>query len=99
MHFSLFSCFSIWTLSYLLLGLYFYLNYAICFWLIYDLWDYLVMGYVFYDIFSIINVSCMQFKFNHDLPIQKYGVQTGSYADDIGILLLGDMRYTSLDPT
>ena len=99
MHFSLFSCFSIWTLSYLLLGLYFYLNYAICFWLIYDLWDHLVMGHVFYDIFSIINVSCMQFKFNLDLPIQKYSVQTGSYADDIGILLLGDMRYTYLDPT
>ena len=41
----------------------------------------------------------MQFKFNHDLTIQKYVVQTGSYDDDIGILLLGDMRYTSLDPT
>ena len=56
------------------------------------------MGHVFYDSFSIINVSCMQLKFNLDLPKQKYGVQTGSYADDIGILLLGDMRYTSLDP-
>ena len=41
----------------------------------------------------------MQLKFNLDLPIEKYDVQTGSYADDIGILLLGDMRYTSLDHT
>ena len=57
------------------------------------------MGHVFYDIFSIINVSCMQLKLNLHLPIQKYGVQNGRYADDIGILLLGDMRYTSLDPT
>ena len=99
MDFSLFCCFSIWTLSYLLLGLYFYLNYAICFWLICDLCDYLVMGHVFYDIFSFINVSCMQLKFNLDLPIEKYGAQTGCYADDIGILLLGDMRYTSVHPT
>ena len=57
------------------------------------------MGHVFYDIFSILNVSCMQLKFNLDLPIQKYGVQTGSYADDNGILCLGDMRCTTLDPT
>ena len=57
------------------------------------------MGHAFYDIFSIINKSCMHLKFYLDLPIQKYGLQTGSYADDIGILLLGDMRYTSLDPT
>ena len=57
------------------------------------------MGHAFYDIFSIINVSCMHLKFYLDLPIQKYGLQTASYADDIGILLLGDMRYTSLDPT
>ena len=99
MHFSIFCCFGIWTLSYLLLGLCFNLNYAICFWLFYDICDYLVMGHVFYDIFSIINVSCMQLKFNLDLPIQKYCVQTGSYADDIGILLLWAMRYTSLDPT
>ena len=92
MHFSLFWCFGIWTSSYLLFGLYFYLNYEIYFWLIYDLYDYLVMGHVFYDIFSIINVSCMQLKFYLELPLQKYGVQTGSYADDIGILFLGDMR-------
>ena len=57
------------------------------------------MGHVFYDIFSIINVSCMHLKFYLDLPIQNYVLQTGSYADDIGILLLGDMRYTSLGPT
>ena len=57
------------------------------------------MGHVFYDIFSIINLSCMHLKFDLDLPSQKFGLQTGSYTDDIGILLLGDMRYTSLDPT
>ena len=57
------------------------------------------MGHVFYDILSIINVSCMQLKFFLDLHIEKYSLQTGSYADDVGILLLGDMRYTSLDPT
>ena len=62
------------------------------FWLIYDICDYLVMGHVFYDIFSIINVWCMHLKFYLELPLQKYGVQTGSYAHDIGILLLGDMR-------
>ena len=57
------------------------------------------MGRAFYDIFSIINVSCMQLKFYPYLPSQKHGLQTGSYTDDIRILLLGDMRYTSLDPT
>ena len=57
------------------------------------------MGHVFYDIFLIINVSFIHSKFYLDLPSQKYGLQTGSYTDDIGILLLGDMRYTTLDPT
>ena len=88
-----------WTLSYLLLGFYFYLNYAICLWLIYDLCNYLGIGHVFYDIFSIINVSCMHLKFYLGLPLQKFGLQNGSDTDDIGILLLGDMVYTSLDPT
>ena len=99
MHFSLFWSFSIWTLSYLLLGLYVYLNCVICFWLIYDICDYLVMGHVFYDFFSILNVSFVHLKFNLGHPLQKYGLQNGSYTDDIGILMLGDMRYTSLDPT
>ena len=99
MHFSLFCCLSIWTLSYLLLGLYFDLNSVICFWLIFYICDYWVMGHVFYDFFSILNVSFVHFKFYLGHPSQKYGWQNGSYTNDIGILLLGDMRYTSLDPT
>ena len=59
MYFYLFLSFSIYKLSYLLLGLYVYLNYAICFRLIYDICGYLVMGLVFYDYFSMINVSFM----------------------------------------
>ena len=45
MHFCLVSTFSIWTLSSFRLSLVFYLNYAISFWLIYDICDYLVMGH------------------------------------------------------
>ena len=41
----------------------------------------------------------MHLKFYLGLPLQKYGLQNGSDTDDIEILLLGDMRYTSLDPT
>ena len=59
MHFYLFLSFSIYTLSNLLLGLYVYLNYAICFRVIYDICGYLVMGLVFYGYFSMINVSFM----------------------------------------
>ena len=81
------------------MGLYFYLNYAICLQLIYDLFDYLGNGHVFFDIFSITNDSCMHLKFYLGLPLQKFGIQIGSGTDDIGMLLLGDMRYTSLDPT
>ena len=57
------------------------------------------MGHVFYAIFSIINVSFMHLKFNLRLPSEKYGLRNGSNTDDIGILLLGDMRYTPRDPT
>ena len=57
------------------------------------------MGHVFYDIFSIINVSFTHLKFYLGHHSQKYGVQNGSYTYDIGILLLGDKRYTSVDPT
>ena len=57
------------------------------------------MGHVFYDIFSIINVSFKQLKFYLGHHSQKYGLQNGSYTYDIGILVLGDIRYTSLDPT
>ena len=99
MHFSLFSSFSIWTLSFFILGLYFYLNSAICFWLLYDILDYLVMGYIFYDMFSIINCSFMQWKFYLGPHSQKHGLKKGSFAYDIGVLLLGEKRYTSLDPT
>ena len=51
MHFSLFFTSRIWTLFSFRLDLIFYLHYAICFWLIYCIYDYLVMGHVFYDIF------------------------------------------------
>ena len=44
-------------------GFTFYSNYAICFLIIYDILDYLVMGHMFYDVFCIINVSFMQLKF------------------------------------
>ena len=41
-------------------GFIFYCNYAFCFLIIYYILDYLVMGPIFYDVFSIINVSFMQ---------------------------------------
>ena len=47
--------------------------------------------------FSMINVSFMQWKFYLGRHPQKYGLQNGTY--DIGVLLLGDMRYTFQDPT
>ena len=55
------------------------------------------MGDVFYDIFSIRNVSLIQMKFYHGHHLQKYGLQNGSFPFDIGLLWLGDIRYTSLD--
>ena len=57
------------------------------------------MGDVSYDIFSIINVSFMHLRFYLCHHSQKYGLQNGSYTYHIGILLLIDMRYRSLDPT
>ena len=51
------------------------------------------------DTFSIRNVSFMHLKFYLSHHSQKYGLQNGSNTYDIGILLLGEMRYTSLDPT
>ena len=99
MHFSLFLSFSIWTLSIFPLALYINLNCAIYFWLIYDISDYLVTVHIFYDMFSIINGSLMQWKFYLGCHSQKYGLQSGSFTYDIGVLLLGDMRYTSLGPT
>ena len=57
------------------------------------------MGHVIYDIFSIIDDLFMHLKFYLGHHSQNYGLQNGSYTYDIGILLLGDMRYTSLDPT
>ena len=57
------------------------------------------MAHVFYAMFSIINVSFMQLKFYLGHHYQKYGLQNGSFTYQIGVLLLGDMRYTSLDTT
>ena len=69
------------------------------FYLIYDICDYRVMGHVFYDIFVIINVSFLHLTFELGHHSQKNGLQNGSYTYDIGILLVGDMSYTSLNPT
>ena len=55
------------------------------------------MGHVFYDIFSILNVSFMHLKFYLGHHSETYGLQIGSYTYHIGILLFGDMRYTFLD--
>ena len=57
------------------------------------------MGHVFYDIFVIINVSVLHLTFELGHRSQKNGLQNGSYTYDIGILLVGDMSYTSLNPT
>ena len=57
------------------------------------------MGHVFYDIFSIINVLFMHLKFILGHQSQKYGLKNGSYTNYSGILLLGDMRHTSLNLT
>ena len=54
---------------------------------------------LFNDIFSIMNLSFMLLKFELAHRSQKYGLQNESYTYDIGKLLLGDMRYTCLDPT
>ena len=52
------------------------------------------MGHVFYDIFSIINVSFLQLKF-----YLRHGLQNGSFTCGISVLLLGDARYKSLGLT
>ena len=57
------------------------------------------MGLVFYDYFSMINVSFMHLIFKLGHHLQKWGLQNGSYTYHNGILLLGYVRYTSLDPT
>ena len=73
MYFYLFLSFSIYTLSYLLLGLYVYLNYAICFRLIYDICGSSVMGLVFYDFF--VNDKCFIYALDilTWLPFTKVG--------------------------
>ena len=96
---SLFSTLSIWTTSSFRWSLLFYLSYATSFWLIYDICNYLVMGHVFYDIFLIIIVLLLRMKFYHGHHWQKYGLQNGSFPNDIGVLLLGDIKYTSLHAT
>ena len=57
------------------------------------------MGPIFYHIFSIINISCMQLKFYHGHHSQKFRLQNGSFPYDIGVLFLVDILYTSLDST
>ena len=57
------------------------------------------MAHVFYDIFSNISVSFMQLNFYLGHRSQKYDLQNRSFTYDIGALLVGDMRYTSLGPT
>ena len=57
------------------------------------------MAHVFYDIFSITNFSFMQLKFYLGHNQQKYGWENKSFAYHIGVLLIGDMKYTYLDPT
>ena len=55
------------------------------------------MDHVFYDMFSIINVSFMQLKVYHDHHYEKYELQTGSFPYYIGVLLQEDVRSTSRD--
>ena len=74
MHFYLFLSFSIYTLFDLLLGLYVCLNYAMWFWLIYDICGYLVMGLVFYDYVLMIDVSYMHLKFYLGHYSQRYSL-------------------------
>ena len=50
------------------------------------------MGLVFYDYFSMIDVSFMHLKYYLGHHLQKYGLQNGSFTHDIGILLLREMR-------
>ena len=99
MHISFFSSFSILTLSLFLLGLYFYLNCVIYFLLIYNISNYFVMGHILYDVFYVIKVSFMQLKFYLGNHLQKDCLQNGSFTYHTSVLLLGDMRYTSLEPT
>ena len=65
MPFSLFFTFSIWTLPSFHLSLTFLFKLSKLFLFLYDIYDYLVMGHVFYDIFSIINVWLVQMTFYH----------------------------------
>ena len=57
------------------------------------------MAHIFYNMFSIINGSFMQWKFYLGRHLQNYGLQNGSFTYDICVLLRGDMRCTSLDLT
>ena len=59
--YAFFFIFLLQNLNLILISFVFRLFFKLCKFLllIYDLWDYLVMAHVFYDIFSIINVSFM----------------------------------------
>ena len=43
------------------------------------------MGHVFYDMFSIVNVSLIRMKFYLGHDSEKYSLQNGSFTYDIGV--------------
>ena len=57
------------------------------------------MGHVFDDMFSFISVLFMLTKFYLGQHSHKYGLQNGSFTYDIGVLYLGNVKYTSLELT
>ena len=57
------------------------------------------MGHILYDVFYVIKFSFMQLKFYLGNHLQKDGLQNGSFTYHTSVLFLGDMRYTSLEPT
>ena len=57
------------------------------------------MSYVFYDIFSFIIILFMRLKLSHCDHEENWRLQNQSFLNDICLLLFGDARYTSLDPT
>ena len=63
-------------LSFFRCCLVFYINYAICFSLIYDICDYLVLGHVVYDIFLVHNILFMQLRFDHRHKSTDYKMVT-----------------------
>ena len=70
----IFFIFYLWHLNLILFSFVFSFLFKLCNFLalIYDICLYLAMGHVFYDIFSIINISFMQLKFYHGHHQPKY---------------------------